>query len=282
MFLRSLIIAAFFLFTAFNSFAQNLPPNSQIQNLAKSTVGTASVANIAAVKQSDLADKSPQNKIDKTQLLDTGNNVASHTNDLVKTLLGINKPSSLMFDDEELANIDRAIDSLKNNQTFVPGQDKTNANKTLDATKKAEEDIENEKSYIYLASIIFYSPKDWAVWINNQKITSDSNKNNKELFVKEIYPDRAKIVWSIGITKWRILSHKKPDDTPPKVNAKNNVEIEFVLKPNQTFILGSSRITEGRAVGFITRDNSRNNNPNAKTATQTLNQTQTGQTQIGK
>ena len=64
----------------------------------------------------------------------------------------------------------------------------------------------------------------------------------------EIYPDRAKIIWSLSVSKWKILSGKKSEDEAPQLNAKNNVEIEFILKPNQTFILSSGRIVEGRAV----------------------------------
>ena len=195
--------------------------------------------------------------IDKSQLLDTGNNIISHTNDLVSVLLGTGKVTSLMCDDEELSDVDRAIESFKNDQTFVPGQDPNSADAKKEKDKKAkdlEAEDENEKSYIYLASIIYYSPKDWAVWINNQKITSETNKNSKELFVKEIYSDHAKILWSLSISKWKILAGKKSDDAAPKLNAKNNVEIEFNLKPNQTFILGSGHVVEGRAVVNLVKE----------------------------
>ncbi len=185
-------------------------------------------------------------------------NVFSSANDLVNSLLGRNKVVSLMYNDEELSDIERAIESFKNDQAFVPGQDPKDAaaaKKKNKTEKDAQLEAENEKSYIYLASILYYSPNDWAVWINNTKITSDGNaKPNKELAVKEISRDAVKIVWSISVSKWKILSGKKSEDLAPKINAQNNVEIEFTLKQNQTFILGSGRVVEGRAVVNVARE----------------------------
>jgi hypothetical protein len=252
--MRKILLLVFTIFAAQSqhySFAQNQTKDLAQVDLpdktpTKNSGAAKSLLNKSLGKNLDTANPA----IDKSQLLDTGNNVIAHTNDLVGTLLGTNKVSSLMFSDEELSDLERAIDSFKSGQTYTAQQDPKNI---LDAKKdkkikdpNAEE--ENEKSYIYLASIIYYSPKEWALWINNLKITSDSNKNTKELFVKEIYPGSAKIVWSLSISKWKILSGKKSEDSAPKLNAKNNVEISFTLKPNQTFILGSSRVVEGRAV----------------------------------
>lgn len=247
----ALVFTIIFAYSPLYSFAQNpnlmqvdLPDKTPIKKPKSST-------NKSLEKNSDATNP----LIDKTQLLDTGNNILTHTNDLVGTLLGTNKVSSLMFSDEELSNLDYAIDSLKNGRIYTDQKDPKNiAGSGRDAkTKGLNTDEENEKSYIYLASIIYYSANDWALWINNLKITSESNKNNKELFVKEIYPSGAKIVWSLSVSKWKILSGAKDEDSTPKLNAKNNVEISFVLKPNQTFILGSNRVVEGRAVNNLTK-----------------------------
>jgi len=144
MFLRSLIFAAFILFISVNSFAQNSSLNSQTKNIATKNQGSSEI-----VKQGDLSDNTPRNKnstannlpaantIGKAQIANDLNNGAMQANELVKTLLGTNKLSSLMFDDEELANVDRAIESFKNNQTYVPAQDLANGrNNELDAQKK--------------------------------------------------------------------------------------------------------------------------------------------------
>ena len=247
--MKKILLLAFTIFapySPFYSFAQNA-------NLAQADLPDKTPAKAAETTKQDAASINTKSVIiDKSALLDTGNNILGHTNDLVNMLLGNdNKVVSLMFGDEEINNVDRAIDSLKNEKTYAPEEDPNSAEAKKAKEKKAKEDAaigENEKSYIYLASIIYYSPKEWALWINNLKITSDNNKNNKELFIKEIYPDRAKIIWSLSVSKWKILSGKKSEDEAPQLNAKNNVEIEFILKPNQTFILSSGRIVEGRAV----------------------------------
>lgn len=185
----------------------------------------------------------------------TQKNPVINSDEIANTLLGsgttVNKKIvSLMFDDEELNEIERALDSFKNGQIYNSDKNAKNSDKK---TRSLTQENENQKSYIYLASIIYYSQKDWAVWINNTKVTSENNSSAKELFVKEIYPDRVKIVWSLNLTKWKILLGKKADNITPKLNAKNNVEILFTLKPNQTFILGSGLVIEGRAVNNSTK-----------------------------
>jgi hypothetical protein len=179
-------------------------------------------------------------------------------NELVETLLGHNKITTLMFDDQELENLERAIESLKNNQTYVPNDDGTNSSfgdlsekqksEESEKTKKEEElkILENEKSYIYMASLIYFNEKNWIVWINNKKITSKTNDPQKELFIKSIKKDRVKILWKLSLSKWKIISGKK-EELAPQVNADNQIEINFELKPNQTFMLGSNKVVEGKA-----------------------------------
>ncbi len=248
--MRKILLLVFTIFATHSplySFAQNQTKDlAQIDLPDKTPAKNSRLSNKSLEKLSDAANS----VIDKSKLLDTGNSILTNTNDLVSTLLGTNKVSSLMFSNEELSDLDRAIDSFKSGQAFIAQQDPKNIvdTKKDKKIKDPNAEDENEKSYIFLASIIYYSPKEWALWINNLKITSDSNKNTKELFVKEIYPDSAKIVWSLSISKWKILSGKKSEESTLKLNAKNNVEIIFTLKPNQTFILGSNRVVEGRAV----------------------------------
>ncbi len=181
-------------------------------------------------------------------------------NGLAETLLGKNKTSSLMFDDQESENLERAIDSLKNNQVYTPdgteGDQSQNSDindkqkaEEAEKLKKAEElkNLENEKSYIYMASIIYFNAKDWIVWINDKKITSKTNDSKKELFVESIKKDRAKILWKLSLSKWKIISGKK-EEFAPAVNAENQIEIHFELRPNQTFVLSSGKVVEGKAL----------------------------------
>jgi hypothetical protein len=187
-----------------------------------------------------------------TDELGTGGGIAS-------ILLGA-EIKSLMFDDEEIANIDRAVESLKNNQIYIPTDDESQKNLTEEEKKKKEEEDkkkssqseDNEKSYIYLASIIYFTPKDWAIWINQQKITPETNKPTNEFYLTSVKKDSVKILWKLSLSKWKILSAgSKNEGTPPATNKDNQVEIEFELQQNQTFVLSSRTVVEGRAVVAI-------------------------------
>ena len=178
---------------------------------------------------------------------------------LANVLLG-KKASSLMFDDEESGNIDRAVESFKNNQIYTPDE---NANpeelsgaseeerKLLEEAARAEEEkrnADNEKSYIYLASLLYFSKNDWIVWINEQKITSKTNNPEKELSVEAIDRGSVKMLWKLSISKWKIISGSRSEADIPKTNENNQIEIRFTLKPNQTFVLSSNNVVEGKAL----------------------------------
>ena len=164
---------------------------------------------------------------------------------------------TIMFNDQELANINRALDSLKNNQIYVPeGLEKDEEKKPAEEEKKSEEDeiVENEKSYIYLGSIIYFSPKDWVIWLNDQKISTSNNTPEKEIYVSMVDKDRIKIRWKMSLTKWKILSGKKDETLAPRLDFDSNiVESEFELRLNQTYILGSNSVVEGKAVIALIR-----------------------------
>jgi len=158
----------------------------------------------------------------------------------------------LMFNDQELTNINRAIDSLKNNQIYVPeGLEKKEEKIPEEDPEKNEENeiVENEKSYIYLGSVIYFSANDWVIWLNDQKISTSTNNEQKEIYVSSVDKDRIKVRWKMSLTKWKILSGKKDETMAPRLDFDSNiVESEFELRPNQTYILGSNSVVEGKAV----------------------------------
>jgi hypothetical protein len=158
----------------------------------------------------------------------------------------------LMFNDQEITNINRAIDSLKNNQIYVPeGLEKKDEKIPEEDPEKNEENeiVENEKSYIYLGSVIYFSANDWVIWLNDQKISTSTNNEQKEIYVSGVDKDRIKVRWKMSLTKWKILSGKKDETMAPRLDFDSNiVESEFELRPNQTYILGSNSVVEGKAV----------------------------------
>jgi len=191
--------------------------------------------------EKNLLDNSPaKSQIIKPTDAPKENPIASTKNlaNSIETLLLSKQPTSLMFDDEENSNIERAIDSFKNAGAIAaktPG---------LDGIIDSQNDAaQSDKSRIYLGSILYLTPHDWAVWINNQKITSFTNSRNNEIYLRAVDKDKVKVVWMLSVTKWKILTGKQ---SAPQINAKGQVEIEFDLKPNQTYILLSGAITEGR------------------------------------
>jgi hypothetical protein len=169
------------------------------------------------------------------------------------------KLKSIMYDEEQFSNLEKAIEALRNNQSFVPEGEEINKQSAEDA-KKQEEEIkklegseENVKSYVFLSSIMYFSENQWSLWINDKKFLANSNSSENELYFKNIAQDRITIVWRLSISKWKILSGKKSEEYAPKINENNQVEVEFSLKPNQTFILGSNKVVDGRAVDSINR-----------------------------
>ncbi len=171
---------------------------------------------------------------------------------LASILLG-NKIGSLMLDEQELSNVERAAESFKNNVSFsLDGTDEKSKTLSEEDKLKQEEDKsqENEKSYIYLASIIYFSPKDWIVWINDKKITSQSNDRKKELYVEAIKRDSVKVLWKLSLSKWKVISGLK-EELAPKTNGENQIEIRFSLKQNQTFVLSTNTVVEGQALNAL-------------------------------
>lgn len=225
------------------------------QNLPTKSINSDSSKQTSAEKQAPTDNIAP---------LDDGNNInnknalnaaANKIKDTIGNILLNKKATSLMFDDKQNSNIERALESLKNNQAFVPegeeGELSEEEQKKKAALTEAEAikvQQENEKSYIYLASIIYFSPQDWVVWINDKKITSQNNAKDKELFIKYVQRDRVSLTWKISLSKWRILAGRSSEEVPPNLNSNNEVVVHFELLPNQTFILSTNNVVEGKAV----------------------------------
>lgn len=147
--------------------------------------------------------------------------------------------SSIMYSDEEARKIKEAFDAFKNNMPLNFG-DST-------APQEVRSTQDNEKAYVYLGSILYQSKNNWSIWINDQKITADNNKASNELYIKKINEDKAHVVWTMSISKWKILSGKEDEKDAP-INANNQVELNFILSFNQTYILNANKVVEGRAV----------------------------------
>lgn len=254
--------------SASSAFAQNLIKDKQ----PSSTLNSGDLANIQSTpNKTDSA--AVQTPIEKTSPSTKNNNQNSEKADLLNSLdktaliqniqggmanllLG-NKSVSLMFDDKENDNIERAIDSYKSNQSFAPDSDEDSDNNdkkkteddesALEIAKKEQDDF-NSKSYIYLASIMYSTPQDWVVWINDKKITTSTNDKTKELYLQAVQKDHVSILWNVSPSKLKVLLGRKAEDAKLKPNENGQIEVKFDLHPNQTFVLGSNSVVEGKTV----------------------------------
>lgn len=178
----------------------------------------------------------------------------------IEALIAKKSSGSLMYDEEQSENILRAVESLKNNETYIPenfgelepSEEDLQAQAAAEAEKRAKE---NEKSYIYLASIIHISKNQWVVWLNDKKITSQDNSPENEFYLSKVTRNLVDVVWKLSVSKWKILSGNSSEEFAPKINDDNQVEVKFSLKPNQTYVLKSDKIVEGRGIIDQIREN---------------------------
>ena len=190
-------------------------------------------------KVSDVLDKSDDN--DKKQK----NNDLGKVSGIEDVLLQQKPITSVMFSDVDEKNIDRAVRAYKNKEKFVVNQD-SDSKKAKDKSGKKKDPIENERSFLHLSSIIYFASDAWSLWVDSVKISSDSNKVGSDLYVKFISSEKVTIVWTMSISKWKILSGKVSESDAPKINKNDQVEVEFTLKQNQTYMLTTNKVIEGK------------------------------------
>jgi hypothetical protein len=152
---------------------------------------------------------------------------------------------SLMFSEKENSEIDRAIDSQKSNQIYVPEK---LSNKSDDPDASKYENYGNQASNLHLSSIIYLDKDHWAIWINKKKIISEENNPSNEIYVDSITKDNISIIWAIGVSKWKALSGVSSSDDLVNVDSDGKVRIRFNLKPNQSFILSRNIVIEGKTI----------------------------------
>lgn len=161
------------------------------------------------------------------------------------------KFKSLMFYEEELDKLKQAVESFKTGQSLEIAEEQENITEENSENEQNEKEKElselNERSKIYLGSILYFSPNKWTIWLNDDKINSDNNNKDNEFFVNKIDGKNVNIIWTLSLSKWKILSGGNSENiTQPKVNNKNQVKTSFTLGANQTFILKYNKVFEGK------------------------------------
>lgn len=109
--------------------------------------------------------------------------------------------------------------------------------------------------FFYLSSIVYHSPKDWAVWVSGYKITP--TKNTTDLTVVSVSAERASFTWSpkfadilVSRQQSHLLAptdkvkHKLTKPSTCMLDEKTGT-VSFTLRPNQTFVPGYMHTFEG-------------------------------------
>jgi hypothetical protein len=127
----------------------------------------------------DAKSQDAENKIQKSINIDKVDSTTPISSNSIKSALDdIFSPSklkSLMYDEEQYNNIEKAIEAMRNNQAFTPEGAEANKQSAEDAKKQAEEiktlegSEDNVKSYVFLSSIMYFGEKQWSLWINDKK-----------------------------------------------------------------------------------------------------------------
>lgn len=106
----------------------------------------------------------------------------------------------------------------------------------------------------YLGSIMYFSPDQWAVWLNNKKYSKDKMINEVDLL--GVQSDKVQMRWKVNsldviVPDWRsklVLGNAGNYISRDNAVSINNAgtEITFTLRPNQSFLSSKMKIVEGR------------------------------------
>jgi hypothetical protein len=152
---------------------------------------------------------------------------------------------SLFYTPEEITAIRLAANSYRKRGGNTADDD------LLD--KLTEDKTAAPQVYIYpqffLESVVYHSPKDWVIWLNNDKITQDTPKANAEISVEAIDENKVVLKWHPSIVdKDRIMDvWKRTSNTETLVDPMDNT-VQFVLHTNQTFSSYVMRVLEGKVL----------------------------------
>ena len=153
---------------------------------------------------------------------------------------------SIMHNSEEMQKINKAFQMFKQGEEYIIEDEKNEENSDNEDQFSEESKIIEEKSRIYLGSILYFSKNNWSVWINDKIISSDNNKPSKEIFIRDLNGKKANIIWSLSPSKWQILMGKSLEENDSRVNKNNLIIVKFTLQNNQSFLLKENKVIEGR------------------------------------
>ncbi len=192
-----------------------------------------------------------------------------------------NKTYSMFFNEAELAkylNIIRKVEQ----EVFLNGglsadilnSENINIDEALLEDELIAEEAEPEPiifPYFHLISVLYHTPKHWAVMANGITLTTEKNDPTNELYVRSITPNMVQLAWKPQ--DYRLFdavnnNHKSPEQYENKshyqsikhrnIKGISNVSfndelgvIYFTLQPNQLFFTEYARIYEGNPKNIL-------------------------------
>lgn len=151
---------------------------------------------------------------------------------------------SILLSDVQLSAINKARQSYEENAANKGN----NAGNEEDFLSKlvAPATLSTEYTYpqFFLSSIIYHSPEDWVIWINNTKITSENSLiNGINLRILSVDSKKVVLEWIPQKTDKVDLANVDSDNNI-KTDFMNN-KVVFELHTNQTFTSYAMKIVEG-------------------------------------
>jgi hypothetical protein len=133
--------------------------------------------------------------------------------------------------------------------TNIKNADDSRAEEDGDESGYFEASNDKYAGNVYLKSILFLSKNNWTIWVNDEKISAEMNKNgDSEFFVEKITKDRVELVRRLSRGQWKHMnSENQVDAGKYRINnSANKVELMLTLHPNQTYVMGRDEIIDGK------------------------------------
>jgi hypothetical protein len=145
------------------------------------------------------------------------------------------KYQTLMFNQNQLESILNIINNNNNNNN------NNNRKYTF---------IDEENFYYHLKSIIYASPNNWTIFLNDKKINNFERRYDDKVTIVKITPNYVVFLWTGTIPEMNTMNYNNtiPLDKYTIDNENGEVKIPFKLSIHQTFLPLEYKIVEGFAL----------------------------------
>jgi hypothetical protein len=167
---------------------------------------------------------------------------------------------SLMFDEKSIKLLNDAMESFLTGKPLeLPAVVTPEASAAAAAAALAAKEQAAQPTVLpvfYLNSIVYFSPSNWSIWLNNTKISPVKKPQIPELKIVNITDRQVFFTWSVKnldriSPNW--MDKLKEDSDGDFSNSDNTIKVSaekdsvgFALGPNQSFSVQAMEIMEGK------------------------------------